>query len=89
MTLQDIEQLARDRRQARWDKEAAAKVEREKSRVLIAGLAKWKHVQPREIKISNTCCHRAPADLSCTYVTSSNPYNNPCVFCGSPEADIF
>lgn len=83
-----ITTLAILRRELRWEKERAKCEEDLVKGRLIGAIAKWKNVAPAQIKLSNVFCSKAPADLSCVYVSSANPYTNPCIFCGGPEHDI-
>lgn len=84
----DIIALAHIRRDNRWAKEREQRAEAASQAQMIQAIAKWKNVSPQQIKLSNVFCSKAPADLSCVYVSSANPYTNPCIFCGGPEHDI-
>ena len=89
MGLPTVNKLAIKHRELRWAKEAAAVHEANANTELHKAIADWKDVPMSQIKFSNVACFRAPADLRCVYVKSSNPFQNPCVFCGSPEEDVF
>lgn len=88
-SLAAVRKLAIERRELRWERERAARLEDCTHNALVVEIAKWKGVDPRRIKMSNICCGKAPADLHCVFVESANPLTNPCVFCGGMEEDIY
>lgn len=89
MSLERVRGLAIRRRVLRWEKEKAARVEKEAHDGLVQAIADWKKVSVGNITLSNIACFKAPADLHCTFVSSANAWTNPCVFCGGMERDIF
>lgn len=89
MTLEQVKEAAEKRRKLRWAKEKAADKERAAHREMAGVIARWRGTAADQLTFSNIACMKAPADLGCVFVASSNPYRNPCVFCGHFERDVF
>jgi hypothetical protein len=89
MSPEPVTAAAETRRKLRWAKEKAAAKEYAAHQAMMAEIARWKKVAVSDLILSINSCGRAPADLACVYVESSDPYRNPCVFCGHFERDIF
>lgn len=89
MGIIQVKKLAVARRERRWEKEQAARLEGDAHALLLLAIADWQGVPHDQIKFSNNACNKAPADLHCVYVRSSNPMRNPCLFCQFPEESVY
>lgn len=88
MSLNEVTQLAENRRKLRWKKERAAQAEGDAHRIMVHAIAAWKGVHPSEVRITNIACTKAPVDLNCTFVEEGK-YFAKCVFCKTVEDDGF